>query len=323
MKNLRKSVGLVLALALLLPALFAFAETEIPKIGIVQIMEHPALDAARQGFLDEMAKHGYEDGKTMAVDYRSAQGNPDILASIADHFVSENVTMVLAISTPAAQAVAGKTQTIPILGTAITDYVSARLAESNEKPGYNVSGTNDLSSIADQIDLLIRLVPDAKTIGVLYTSSEDNSVIQAQIAKDYIESKGLAYVDATVHNANDVQQATLSIMDRCDAVYIPTDNTYASAMPIVYEVAVAAKKVVVCGDTSMVMGGGIATLAINYYKLGEQTALMAIDVLNGADISTMPIQSQKEYEYVVNKTMADAVGLTIPEDLVPYAQEME
>ncbi len=186
-----------------------------------------------------------------------------------------------------------------------------------------MSGTNDLSSIADQIDLLIRLVPDAKTIGVLYTSSEDNSVIQAQIAKDYIESKGLAYVDATVHNANDVQQATLSIMDRCDAVYIPTDNTYASAMPIVYEVAVAAKKVVVCGDTSMVMGGGIATLAINYYKLGEQTALMAIDVLNGADISTMPIQSQKEYEYVVNKTMADAVGLTIPEDLVPYAQDME
>ncbi|NLB38119.1 MAG: ABC transporter substrate-binding protein [Clostridiales bacterium] len=323
MKNLRKSVGLVLALALLLPALFAFAQTEIPKIGIVQIMEHPALDAARQGFLDEMAKHGYEDGKTMAVDYRSAQGNPDILASIADHFVSENVTMVLAISTPAAQAVAGKTQPIPILGTAITDYVSARLAESNEKPGYNVSGTNDLSSIADQIDLLIRLVPDAKTIGVLYTSSEDNSVIQSQIAKDYIESKGLAYVDATVHNANDVQQATLSIMDRCDAVYIPTDNTYASAMPIVYEVAVAAKKVVVCGDTSMVMGGGIATLAINYYKLGEQTALMAIDVLNGADISTMPIQSQKEYEYVVNKTMADAVGLTIPEDLVPYAQDME
>ncbi len=121
MKNLRKSVGLVLALALLLPALFAFAQTEIPKIGIVQIMEHPALDAARQGFLDEMAKHGYEDGKTMAVDYRSAQGNPDILASIADHFVSENVTMVLAISTPAAQAVAGKTQTIPILGPAITD----------------------------------------------------------------------------------------------------------------------------------------------------------------------------------------------------------
>ena len=308
--------------AFLLPALFAFAQTELPVIGIIQLIEHPALDASRQGFLDELAVLGYKHGETVRIDYRNAQGSSDTLATIADYFISEEPALVLAITTDAALMMAGKTQTIPILGTAITDYVATGLAQSNEAPGYNVSGTNDMSNISDQLDLLLKLVPDAKTIGLLYTSSEENSVIQADIAKAYIEQKGLAHVEVTVNTANDVQQATLSIMDRCDAVYIPTDNTYASAMPIVYDAAVSAGKVVVCGASEMVMQGGIATVAINYYRLGQQTAPMAVDVLNGTPISGMPIQSQLEYEYVVNKTMADAIGLTLPEDLLAYAQEM-
>jgi len=323
MKHLKKLVALALTVALLLPALFAFAQNDLPIIGIVQIVEHPSLDASRQGFLDELAVLGYKDGENIKVEYHNAQGSKDTLATIADNLVANNAALVLAIATDSALMMASKTTTIPILGTAITDYVDTKLAESNEKPGHNVSGTTDMASIADQLDVLLELVPDAKTIGLLYTASESNSVIQAGIAKEYLDSKGIAHVEVTVHNTNDVQQATISIMDQCDAIYIPTDNTYAAAMPIVYQAAVAAKKVVVCGAGDMVMEGGIATLAIDYYKLGQQTAPMAVDVLNGADISVMPIQSQKEYEYIVNKTMADAIGLTLPEKLLPYAKEMK
>ncbi len=322
MKHLRKLVAMALTIALLLPALFAFAQTETPIIGIIQIVEHPSLDAARQGFLDELAVLGYKDGENIKVDYRNAQGSSDTLSTISDYFVSENAALVLAISTPAAQMMAGKTKTIPIVGTAITDYVSSGLAETNEKPGYNVTGTSDMSNIADQLDLLIRLVPDAETIGLLYNASEANSVVQIDVAKAYLEEKGLKHVEVTVHNTNDVQQATISIMDQCDAIYIPTDNTYASAMPIVYDAAVSAKKVVVCGAAEMIMAGGLATVAINYYKLGQQTAPMAVEVLGGANVSEMPIQFQPEFDYIVNKTMADAIGLTIPEDLLQYAQEM-
>ncbi len=323
MKHLRKTVALILIAALLIPAFSVFAEREKPLIGIIQSMEHGALDAAREGFLDAMKDLGYVDGETITIDYRNAQGNQDVLASIADHFVSEEVDMVLAITTPAAQTMAGKTETIPILGTAITDYVDARLAESNEKPGHNVSGTSDMSSISDQIALLLRMVPDTKTVGLLYTASEDNSVLQARIAKEIIESQGLAYTEVTVQNSNDVQQATLSIVDKCDAIYIPTDNVFASAMPVVYEVAVQAKKPVVCGDTSMVKLGGIGTIALSYYNLGYQTGAMADELLKGADISLMPIQTQKEYEYVINKTMCDAIGVAIPDDLLPFVITME
>ena len=191
MKHLKKLVALALTVALLLPALFAFAQNDLPIIGIVQIVEHPSLDASRQGFLDELAVLGYKDGENIKVEYHNAQGSKDTLATIADNLVANNATLVLAIATDSALMMASKTTTIPILGTAITDYVDTKLAESNEKPGHNVSGTTDMASIADQLDVLLELVPDAKTIGLLYTASESNSVIRPVSPKSIWTARAL------------------------------------------------------------------------------------------------------------------------------------
>ena len=320
MKKLTLALILLLTTTLVLPA---FADPVRPVIGIVQIVNHAALDAAREGFLRALSDNGYEDGVNMTVDYRNAQSNQDTLSSIADYFVGQQVDLILAIATPSAQAVAGKTETIPILGTAITDYVEAKLVQSNEAPGYNISGTTDMNPIKAQIELITRLVPAAQTIGLIYTSSEVNSQLQARDAKLVIEGLGLAWKEITVNNSNDVQQAVQAIVQECDALYIPTDNTLASAMPLVYEAAVAASVPVVAGDGNMVMQGGNFTLGIDYEQLGYQTGLMAVQVLReGADVSSMPIESQSQYQYYINSTANEAMGIAIPEDLLPYAQEM-
>ena len=305
---MKKLVSLLLCLLLTLCSLSAVAEDK-PVIGIIQLMEHVALSAAREGFIAALKDNGYEDGVNITIDYQNGQGETSNLSTIAERFVGENADLVLAIATPAALQMASKTETIPILGTAITDYVEARLADSNEAPGYNISGTSDMNPIADQIALLRELVPDAQTVGVLYTSSEPNSVLQARIAREAIEALGMAYTEVTVTGTNDVQQATQRIVGQCDAIYIPTDNTFASSMAIVYGVT---------ADSA----GGLATLGISYYDLGYQTGIMAIDVLNGTDVSTMPIQFATGFEYCVNKTVAEEIGFEIPEKYLPYAAEM-
>ena len=196
--------------------------------------------------------------------------------------------------------------------------------DSNDAPGGNVSGTTDMNPIKEQIDLLVKLVPDAKTVGVLYTSSEDNSILQASLAKEAIEKLGLKYVEATVTNSNDVQQATQSIVDQCDAIYIPTDNVFASAMPVVHGVTSVSKTPVICGESGMVDNGGLATLGINYYDLGYQTGLMGVKILKGeAEPAAMPIESATKFDFAINGTAAEEIGLTIPEDLQQYVKKTE
>ena len=284
------------------------------NIGIVQIIEHAALDAAREGFIQALADNGLVEGENVTYDVQNAQGDQSTLSTIGDRFVSANVDMILAIATPSAQTMASKTTTIPILGTAVTDYEVAKLVNSNEVPGGNVSGTSDMNPIADQIALIFELYPDAATIGCIYNSGEDNSVLQAGIAKAAIEAAGKSYVEVTVTSTNDVQQAMQSLVTQCDAIYIPTDNTVASAMPIVSEVANTAMIPVICGESNMVAAGGLATLGINYYDLGYQTGLMALKVLlEGADVSTMPIEFATGFDAAFNAETAAAIGLTIPE----------
>ena len=319
---MKKTLSLVLALLVALTMVSSvYAEGDKPLIGIVQLGDVPALDLAREGFLDSLAKNGLVDGVNITVDYRNAQFSQDTLSSISDHFVAQQVDLVLAIATPAAQAIAGKTQDlpIPILATAITDFVVAGLAQSNEKPGWNVSGTTDMNPVEDQIKLILQLAPDTKTIGLIYTNSEANSVLQADMALTAIKELGLKSEVVTVNNSNDVQQALQDLVTRCDALYIPTDNTLASAMSIVSEVTAAAGIPVICGERNQVVDGGTATLGIDYYKLGQQTGEMAIRVLNGENISEMPIEAQNTFEYAINKTVCDQLGITIPEDLLPFA----
>ncbi len=284
------------------------------SIGIVQIVEHAALDAARDGFIQALADNGFTEDVNVTYDIQNAQGDQSTLSTIGDRFVSEEVDLILAIATPSAQTMASKTTTIPILGTAVTDYEVAKLVDSNDVPGGNVSGTSDMNPIADQINLILELFPETETIGCIYNGGEDNSVLQAQVAKEQVEALGKTYTEITVASTNDVQQAMQTLVTKCDAIYIPTDNTLASAMPIVGEVANTAQIPVICGESNMVAAGGLATLGINYYDLGYQTGLMALKVLvDGADISTMPVEFATGFDAAFNADAAAAIGFTIPD----------
>lgn len=292
---------------------------KIIKIGIVQYVEHPALDAAREGFVQALADNGYVDGQNVAIDVQNAQADQSNLKTISQRFVNNKEDLILAVATPAAQAVASETTEIPVLGTAITDYVAAKLVDSNEVPGGNISGTTDMNPVKEQIDLMQKLVPGVKNVGLLYTSSEDNSVLQAGLVKDACAALGLNVLEATVTSSNDVQQVTQSLVGNVDAIYIPTDNVIASSMPIVYKITAEARIPTICGEENMVLSGGLATIGIDYSKLGYQTGEMAVKILKGdADISKMPIESQKDYAYKINGDFADAIGLKIPADLARY-----
>jgi len=291
------------------------------KIGIVQLVEHNALDAANKGFVDGLKKRGYEEGKNIEIDRQNAQADQSNLANISQRFISNKANLICAIATPAAQTVANATKDIPIVGTAITDYESAKLVKSNAKPGGNVTGTSDMNPIKEQVDLLKKLVPDAKTVGVIYCSSEVNSEVQVKAMKAYAETKGLKVETATISTVNDIQQAAQSLVSKVDAFYAPTDNVLASAMPTLLSVTDPAKKPVICGEENMVKAGGLATYGIDYYKLGLQTGDMGADILDGKKKpADMPIQTAKDLKASVNKKNADALGVKIPDDVMKSAE---
>ncbi len=286
------------------------------SIGVLQLIEHVALDQAYEGFVAGLAEAGYVDGENISIDYQNAQGEQANCVTIAQKFVNDDVDLILAIATPAAQAAANLTDSIPILVTAVTDPQSAMLVESNEMPGRNVSGTSDLTPVAAQMELLVDLIPSAKTVGLLYTSSEQNSIFQIDLAKKALDALGLDYIEATVSNSNEIQQVTQSLVGKVDAIYSPTDNLIAAGMATVGMVAMEAKLPVICGEEGMTMTGGLATYGINYYNLGMQTGAQAVRVLkDGADPAQMPIEYLASGELVINEDFANSIGLTIPSDL--------
>ena len=294
------------------------------KIGIVQLVEHNALDAANKGFVDGLKKRGYEEGKNIEIDRQNAQADQSNLANISQRFISNKSNLICAIATPAAQTVANATKDIPIVGTAITDYESAKLVKSNAKPGGNVTGTSDMNPVKEQVDLLMKLCPNAKTIGVIYCSSEVNSEVQVKAMKAYAETKGLKVETATISTVNDIQQAAQSLIGKVDAFYAPTDNVLASAMPTLLSVTDPAKKPVICGEENMVKAGGLATYGIDYYKLGLQTGDMGADILDGKKKpADMPIQTAKDLKASVNKKNADALGIKIPDDVMKSAEVIQ
>lgn len=317
---MKKLLSIALVLLLLLSSIAALAEAETINIGIMQMVDHPALNAAREGFIQALADKGYADGESISITYQNGQGDTNNLATIADKFVSDQMDLVLAIATPAAQAMAGKTVDIPIIATAVTDFVAAGLVISDEQPGTNVSGTSDMNPIADQIELLFQFVPGCQTVGFLYNSSEANSLVQIDIAKAVLDQKGVAYVERTVSSSNEVQQAAQSIVGECDAIYLPTDNVFASSMPIVSEIAVDAGIPIIGGEENQVLSGALATLGINYFNLGYQAGEMAVRVLEGADIAATPVETQSEFGYLINADIVGALGIEVPAGLEAYVQ---
>lgn len=300
--------------------LFAFAGCERNdgklKVGIIQYVEHSALDSAYDGFVDGLADAGYVDGEKIKIDYHNAQGEQINCVTIAEKLVNDRSDLILAIATPAAQAVANLTKKIPILVTTVTDPASAKLVKSNDAPGTNVSGTSDLTPCAAQIGLLKELVPSAKKVGMLYCSSEQNSYFQIELAKRACDELGLEYIDGTVSNSNEIQQVVQSLCGKVDAIYTPTDNMIAAGMATVAQVAVENKIPVICGEEGMVRAGGLATYGINYYELGRQTAAMAVEILrDGRKPAEMPIQYQEQFDLCVNERTAEALGIAVPENL--------
>ncbi len=284
------------------------------NVGIVQIVEHAALDVASKGFVDGMAAKGYKEGENVTYDRQNAQADQSNLHTIAQHFINKKVDLICAVATPAAQVVANATQDIPIVATAVTDYEAAKLIKSNAKPETNVTGTSDMNLVEAQLDLIIKLVPSVKTVGVIYNSSEINSQVQVDLLKGFAKDRKVEIKEATVNNVNDIQQAARSLIGKVEAIYVPTDNVLASAMPALAMVTEEAKLPVVSGWDD---ANGIATIAIDYYKLGVQTGEMAADILSGkAKPADMPIQTQNEFTVIVNGANAKKIGLTIPKEIL-------
>ncbi len=293
-------------------------KNEVFKIGVNQFITHDALDASYQGFLDALAEAGYIDGENIKIDVQNAQGDQATANTIATKLINDNNDLILAIATPSAQAVANATKDIPILITAVTDPAGSGLVASNEAPGGNVSGTSDLTPIKSQIELLLKLVPDAKNIAILYCSSESNSKIQAEIAAEAAAEAGLTTMDATVSNSNEIQQVVQSLVGKVDAIYAPTDNIIAAGMPTVALVANDNGIPVICGESGMVDKGGLATNGIDYYKLGWLTGEQAVKIIKGeAKTETMPIEYLPDDQYTIeiNDEVAAKLGITIPADL--------
>ena len=278
------------------------------KVGVLQLTEHPALDAANRGFVAALEA----DGIAVAIDQQNAQNDQSACQTIASKFVNDGCDLVLAIGTPAAQSMVGATSEIPVVCTAITDFVAAGLVEDSDAPGGNVTGTSDMNPVAEQIDLLQRLLPGAKAVGLLYCTAEPNSKIQIDLASAELKKLGLEPVEFTASSSNEVQQVVESMVGKVDAIYTPTDNTIASAMTTIAMIANEAKIPTICGEVAHVEAGGLASISINYEELGRRAGEMAIQILaDGADPAEMPVQqmSAAECDVVFNGKTAELLGV--------------
>ncbi|HNY19071.1 MAG TPA: ABC transporter substrate-binding protein [Flexilinea sp.] len=322
MKKISALILFVLVITAL-PLGIVSAEDAPIKIGVLQLVEHAALDAAYQGFVDALKEAGFEDGVNIEIDYQNAQADQSNLMTISERFVKNNVDLILAIATPAAQAVASATTTIPILFTAVTDPVAARLVESNEKPGLNVTGTTDAGPIDKQFALMKELFPDLKTIGIIYNSSEVNSEVQAKQAEEIAKEMGWEVKFGTITSVNDIEQVANSLAEKVDGFYAPTDNTIASAMPNLVKVAEEKKLPILGSEPGMVEGGALMTVGIDYYKLGQQTGKMAVKILKGEAVpAEMPVESLKDVDIVLNQATAKAIGFEFPESVLKKATKV-
>ncbi len=294
---------------------------ELPvDIGIIQLADFPALESSREGFVAALAEAGYKEGENINIEFQNAQNYSDNLDIIAQKFVTDRKDIVFAISTPAAQTMAEETKDIPIIFAAVTDPVKSGLVTTNEAPGGNLSGVSDLTPVKEQIDLLKKLLPDAHKVSILYCSGEDNSRIQAETAKSAAEAAGLSTDIKTASTENDIKAVVQSVVGACDAIYIPTDNLFSSNMSAVKEITDPADIPVIVGEGGMVENGGLASVTIDYNELGRLAGNMAAQVIEGADISSMPVGYTNNKKLIINDDEVSKLGITVPEDIASTAE---
>lgn len=284
------------------------------KIGICQLVEHEALDAATEGFQDACKEKFGEDN--VEFDLQNAQGEQAMCSTIINNFVSADVDLILANATLPLQTAAQATSTIPILGTSVTDYATAlEISDWTGATGVNISGTSDLAPIDKQADMLVELVPDAKKVGILYCSAEANSKYQAELFAEALKGKDIECQEYTVADSNEIQSVITNAVEDCDAIYIPTDNTIASNTEIVNNVCLPAKVPVIAGEQGICTGCGIATLSISYYDLGYRAGEMAYEILaEGADITTMEVETAPQVTKMYNAAICEELGISVPDD---------
>ena len=279
-------------------------------IGVLQLTEHSALDAANDGFVKAIK----ESGLKVKIDQKNAQNDQSTCKSIADKFVGDGVNLIYAIATPAAQAAAGATADIPIVGCAITDYAASGLVQDNDKPGTNVTGASDLTPVAEQLEMMQKVLPDVKKVGLLYCTAESNSDVQIKAAKKELDKLGLEYTDFTVSSSNEIQSVVESAVGKVDALFSPTDNTIAAGASQVGQICKENKLPFVTGEEGMCKAGGLFTLSINYEDLGYAAGEMAVKILKGeAKPEDMAIKhlSSKDLVVVKNDEMAEALGIDL------------
>ena len=290
-------------------------EAQVFNVGICQLVQHPALDAATQGFKDALTE---KLGDAVSFNEQNASGDAATCSVICNQFVSDEVDLIMANATASLQAAASATNVIPILGTSITDYGTALGIEGfTGVSGTNISGTSDLAPLDGQAQMLSELFPDAKTVGLVYCSGEPNSKFQVETIAPMLTELGYTVTEYTFADSNDVANVTASACAECDVLYIPTDNTAASCTEAINNVALVEKTPIVVGEEGICKGCGVATLSISYYDIGYETGLMAAEILTeGADISTMEVRYAPQFTKEYNVSICESLGITVPEDYV-------
>ncbi|WP_159586734.1 ABC transporter substrate-binding protein [Chelativorans xinjiangense] len=303
-------------------ALATAASAQTVKVSVTAIVEHPALDAVRDGVRDGLEEAGYRQGENLEFAYESAQGNPATAAQIAREFVGDAPDVIVPISTPSAQAVAAATRDIPVVFSAVTDPLAAGLVESIEAPGGNVTGVSDLTPIAEHVALIRELVPSVESIGFVYNPGEANSVALLEHFRNAAEEEGLSVVEAAANKSADVQAAARSLVGKADAMYVPTDNTVVSALEALVAVAEQNDLPLISGDTDSVERGTLASIGFDYYALGKQTAEVVVRVLKGEEPGAVPVTFAAGTDLVVNRKAAEAMGVTLPDEMVQRASKV-
>lgn len=322
---MKKLMGLIAVLVLFLGVAFYRDTTgsgkvkkdALPVVGILQLTSHPALDLINEGILDALAEEGFKDGETMTLDFQNAQGDQSNLNAMSNRFVTSQADVMIGIATPAAQALANASKDIPIILGAVTDPEGAGLVKSNERPDTNVTGVSDVTPIKEQFELIQSILPKAKTIGLMYSSNEDNSIVQGKQAEEIAKEMGYDTVIATIASTNDVSQVAVNLASKVDAIWVPTDNGIASAMNTLIQATDNKQIPVFPAVDTMVEQGGLATVGLNQYELGKMTGKMAAEVLKG-EISpqTEPIRYSKEGVIFLNEEKAKQLNVTIPQNIL-------
>lgn len=319
------SILLLVLTLLIVGGVSSLAGAQPLVIGITQIVEHPALDAARDGFIAALEEAGYKEGEDVVYDLQNAQGDFTNAISIAQKFKDDKVDLIVAIATPTAQAALQVNQEIPIVINAVTDPVAASLAKSWESSGNNLTGMSDAAPNRQQVELIPLFLPEAKNVGTIYNAGEANSVVQIEVAKEVCKELGLNLIEVTVSNSSEVLMAAQSLAGRVEAIYIVTDNTVVSALSSVIKVCNQEKIVLILADPSTVDKGALASYGIDYFSLGKKSGEIAIQIIKGAKPSDIPIQTitdPKDLQFVVNLDTAKTIGISISEEILKTADKI-